>query len=107
MVTATPTSPHRRLPAAAFPTLTAALDAVATADTGVNLYGLRGELLQAIPYAALRTRALALASRLLAEGLEPGDRVGLAAETSAEFIERFFACQYAGLVPAPLMPGTR
>ena len=35
-------------------------------------------------------------------GLEPGDRVALAAESDADFLIAFFACQYAGLVPAPL-----
>ncbi len=102
MVIATPTSPDRRLPVADLPTLTAALDAAAEGDTGVNIYGLRGELVQAVPYTELRVRARVLAARLLAAGLQPGDRVGLVAETSRAFIETFFACQYAGLVPAPL-----
>ena len=31
-----------------------------------------------------------------------GDRVALVAETRAEFVILFFACQYAGLVPVPL-----
>ena len=84
------------------PTLAAALDAAAQADTGVNLYGLRGELVQAVPYARLREAALDRAGRMQACGLQPGDRVGLVAETSAEFIESFFACQYAGLTPAPM-----
>jgi fatty-acyl-CoA synthase len=79
-----------------------ALEFAAQGPTGVNLYGLRGELNAALPYAELRDRARALAARLLAAGLEPGDRVGLAAETDADFVTAFFACQYARLTPAPL-----
>ncbi len=101
-MTPTPTSPDRRLPSADLCTLAAALDAAAGLDTGVNLYGSRGELVEALSYADLRDRALARAGRLQACGLEPGDRVGLVAETSLSFIESFLACQYAGLVPAPL-----
>jgi fatty-acyl-CoA synthase len=101
-VIATPTSPDRHIRLADFSTLTEALDFAATGATGLNLYSLRGELLQALPYAELRERARALAGRLLAAGLAPGDRVGLIAETDAEFICAFFACQYAGLIPAPL-----
>jgi fatty-acyl-CoA synthase len=101
-VIATPTAPDRHIRLADFPTLTQALDFAATGPTGVNLYSLRGELLEAMPYAELRERARALAGRLLAGGLAPGDRVALIAETDAEFICAFFACQYAGLTPAPL-----
>ena len=101
-MTPTPTSSERRLFGLDLATLTDALDAAATQTTGVNLYGLRGELIQAIPYAGLRRRALDLAGRLQAAGLQHGDRIGLVAETSAEFIVSFFACQYAGLVPAPM-----
>ena len=98
----TPTSPSRTVRFADFPTLTAALDFAATGETGVNLYSLRGELIEALPYATLREQALGLAERLLATGAEPGDSVGLIADTEADFVRAFFACQYAGLVPAPL-----
>lgn len=102
MISPTPTGEHRAVRHSDFPTLVAALDFAARGETGVTLYGGRGECLLALPYAELRRQALALAARLLAAGLKPGDRVGLAAETDAEFIRAFFACQYAGLVPAPL-----
>lgn len=102
MISPTPTAADRLVRHADFPTLVAALDFAAQGQTGVTLYGGRGELLAAIPYADLRRQALALAGRLLAAGLNPRDRVGLAAETDADFIRTFFACQYAGLVPAPL-----
>ena len=98
----TPTSPSRTIRFADFPTLTAALDFAATGETGVNLYSLRGELVEALPYAKLREQALELAPRLLATGAKPGQSVGLIAETDADFVRAFFACQYAGLVPAPL-----
>ena len=97
----TPTAPDRRLPQPA-PTLTAALDAAARGDTGLNLHGLRGERVEVLPYARLRERALALAGRLRAAGLERGDRLGLAAETDADFVVAFFAGLYAGLIPAPM-----
>jgi fatty-acyl-CoA synthase len=98
----TPTSPSRTVRFADFPTLTAALDFAATGETGVNLYSLRGELVEALPYATLRQQALGLAERLLATGAKPGESVGLIADTEADFVRAFFACQYAGLVPAPL-----
>ena len=98
----TPTGTTRTVRFADFPTLTAALDFAARGETGVNLFSLRGELVEALPYARLREEAMALARRLLAAGARPGDSVGLIAETDADFVRAFFACQYAGLPPAPL-----
>lgn len=98
----TPTVPDRAVRFADFPTLTAALDFAAQGDTGINLYGLRGELAEALPYRDLVTTAKTLAGQLLAAGLEAGDRVGLIAETDGDFVRAFFACQYAGVIPAPL-----
>ena len=99
---ATPTAPDRVQRLADFATLVEALDFAAQGPTGINLYSLRGELVEALPYSALREVARAMASQLLATGLKPGDRVGLAAETDGDFVRAFFACQYAGLVAAPL-----
>ena len=101
-MTLLPTAPDRRFRLGGFATLTEALDFAAEGPTGLNLYGMRGELVTALSYAELREAARALAARLLAAGLEPGDRVGLAADADAEFITAFFACQYARLTPAPL-----
>jgi len=101
-LTPTPTAPDRPFRLGGFATLTEALDFAAGGPTGVNLYGLRGELILALPYAELRERARALAARLLAAGLKPLDRVGLVAETDTDFVVAFFACQYARLTPAPL-----
>jgi fatty-acyl-CoA synthase len=98
----TPTASERTVRFADFPTLTQALDFAATGETGVNLYSLRGELVEAIPYAKLRDDAVVLARRLLATGAKVGDSVALLAETDADFVRAFFACQYAGLLPAPM-----
>jgi fatty-acyl-CoA synthase len=101
-LTATPTAPDRPFHADGFATLTEALDFAAQGPTGINLYGLRGELVEAIPYAELRDRARFMAARFLAAGLKTHDRVGLVAETDADFVTAFFACQYARVTPAPL-----
>ena len=85
-----------------FSTLVAGLDYAAQGVTGLNFFSSRGELVAALPYHELRRRAIDLAGRLVGGGLERGDRVGLVAETSPDFVTMFFACQYAGLVPVPL-----
>ncbi len=97
----TPTAPELKTRPGDFATLREALDHAALGPTGVNLHSPRGELIEVLPYARLRADAQALAGRLLGSGLRPGDRVALAAESSGEFLRAFFACQYAGLVPAP------
>ncbi|MBX3484063.1 fatty acyl-AMP ligase [Phenylobacterium sp.] len=98
----TPTAPERPFRLDGFATLIEALDFAAGGPTGINLYGLRGELSAAMTYGELRARAQAMAARLLAAGLKTHDRVGLVAETDADFVVAFFACQYARLTPAPL-----
>ncbi|PHR63035.1 MAG: acyl-CoA synthetase [Robiginitomaculum sp.] len=99
-----PTSSTSGIPLrlADFDTLGAALDYAATGKTGLNFYSARKGLERALPYAELRELAVDLAGRLLAGGLQPGDRVALVAETDVDFVTVFFACQYAGLLPAPL-----
>ncbi len=98
----TPTQSGQPQRHADFPTLLAALDYAAAGDAGVNLYSLRGDLTEALPYGVLRAQAMELAVRLLAAGATAGDSVGLIAETEGDFVRAFFACQYAGLIPAPL-----
>nr|WP_321986715.1 fatty acyl-AMP ligase [uncultured Lichenicoccus sp.] len=85
-----------------FLTLTDALDYAADGETGLNFYGIRGELAASLPYRSLRAEAMTLGRGLLALGLRPGERVAIIAETHPDFVRVFFACQYAGLVPAPL-----
>jgi fatty-acyl-CoA synthase len=100
-LTPTPTAPGRTVRKADFSTLAEALDHAGDQATGINVHALRGELTEVIGYGALRDQARELAGRMLAAGLEPGDRVMLAAESDGAFLRAFFACQYAGLVPAP------
>jgi fatty-acyl-CoA synthase len=97
-----PTAADRSLRLADFATLIEALNFAATGETGVTLHSMRGEVAEALSYARLRDEAIALAGRLAAAGLTPGERVGLVAETDGDFVRAFFACQYAGLIPAPL-----
>ncbi len=85
-----------------FATLGEALDYAATGDAGLNFYSGKGELLEALPYAQLRQQALQLARRMLGAGLKPGDHIAIIAENEGDFVRTFFACQYAGMVPAPL-----
>jgi fatty-acyl-CoA synthase len=101
-VNVTPTAPQRAIRLADFATLTEALDFAAKGETGLNFHDVRGKLILALPYADLRDQALELARGLLAAGLAPGDRIGLIADTTPEFVRAFFACQYAGLHPAPM-----
>jgi len=98
----TPTEHHLPFRAADFPTLSEALDYAAEGNTGANFYSGRGELYAVLPYSQLRTQARVLARRLLGLGLEKGDRVIVVAETDPDFLNLFFACQYAGLVPVPV-----
>lgn len=98
----TPTAPHRTIRHGDFATLTEALDFAAAGETGLNFHELRGKLVLALPYSDLRAQALELGRGLLAAGLVPGDRVGLIADTTPDFVRAFFACQYAGLIPAPM-----
>jgi fatty-acyl-CoA synthase len=101
-LTPTPTAPDRAARLGDFATIAEALDYAALQPTGINIHSLRGELAEVLPYSKLRDQARALAGRLLASGLEPGDRVALAADSDGDFLRAFFACQYAALVPAPL-----
>ncbi len=97
----TPTASGRAVRPGDFANLVEALDYAARQRTGINILGPRGELAEVMPYGRLREEAVALAGRMLAAGLAPGDRVALAAESDGDFLRAFFACQYAGLAPAP------
>lgn len=97
-------SHHPELPTryADFASIAEALDYAAQGPTGLNFYSGKGVLVEALPYRQLREQAIDIARHLLGAGLEPGDRVGLIAESDGDFARAFFACQYAGLVPAPM-----
>ena len=84
-----------------FRTVPEALDYAARGENGFNFYTLRGELSVSLPFSTLRSQALALA-RKLAGRFERGARLAIVAETGPEFMIVFFACQYAGILPAPM-----
>ncbi len=85
-----------------FETLAEALDYAAEGESGMNFYDRRGALDTTLSYADLRKGALRIGARLAGLGLRRGARVAVVAETRPEFVEFFFACQYAGLVPVPI-----
>ncbi|PQA88356.1 fatty acyl-AMP ligase [Hyphococcus luteus] len=96
-------SQNASLPAKAsgFSTICDALDYAAQGDTGYTFFNLRGDVSAALPFSGLRESALALAAKL-AGNFERGARLAVIAETSPDFLVTFYACQYAGLVPAPM-----
>ncbi|HEX4504506.1 MAG TPA: fatty acyl-AMP ligase [Alphaproteobacteria bacterium] len=93
---------ERKFRAADFLTLPEALDYAAAGPAGAQFYSARGDLLEAVTYLDLSEQARSLGRRMLSAGLAEGDRVALIAETDANFLRAFFACQYAGLVAVPM-----
>ena len=98
-LTPTPTLNTLTQQLAGFDTLTSALEYAAEGITGYNFYDAKGNLRSILPYSVLRQNARILAQRLFGFGLPRGSRVAIIADTSPEFVELFFACRYAGLVP--------
>ena len=95
----TPTNNSQTQRLADFDTLTEALEYAAGGTTGYNFYDAKGNLRSVLSYRELREKARVSARRLLGLGLTNGDRIALVADTTPEFVELFFACRYAGLVP--------
>ena len=85
-----------------FATFGDALDYAAQGQRGLNFHDPRGHLVRPYPFAELRDDAQAMARRLLAHGLKPGDRLALIAETGPEFAAAFCGAVYAGIWPVPL-----
>jgi len=85
-----------------FATVGEALDYAAAGTRGLNFHDPRGRLIRPYPYSELKADALEAAYRLVAAGLQPGDRIALVAETGAEFAALFFGTIYAGAWPVPL-----
>jgi fatty-acyl-CoA synthase len=85
-----------------FATVGEALDYAAQGTRGLNFHDARGKLARPYPYRELRDDALAMARRLMAAGVRPGDRLALVAETCPEFAALFFGCIYAAALPVPL-----
>ena len=101
MTNPTPTARGIAVRQGNFETLVEALDYAATCDTGYNYFSGKGELVAALPYSELRERAIETAKRLVPFA-KRGARIGICAVSTPEFAVLFYACQYAGLVPAPL-----
>ncbi|KAB2852870.1 MAG: AMP-binding protein, partial [Sphingopyxis terrae] len=85
-----------------FATVGEALDYAAAGTRGLNFHDPRGRLIRPYPYSELKADALEAAYRLVAAGVQPGDRIALVAETGAEFAALFFGTIYAGAWPVPL-----
>ncbi|WP_309623061.1 fatty acyl-AMP ligase [Novosphingobium sp.] len=85
-----------------FATFGEALDYAATGQRGMNFHDPRGTLTRVYPFSELREDALAMARRLIAYGIQKGDRVALIAETGPDFAALFCGCIYAGAWPVPL-----
>jgi fatty-acyl-CoA synthase len=99
---ATPTFDQLAARRADFGTLGEALDYAARGLKGFNFHDARADLVRAYPFAELAADARRQALRLIADGVQPGDRVALIAETGADFAAAFFAAIYAGALPVPL-----
>ena len=85
-----------------FDTFVDAVDYASKGVNGLNYYSARGEILEQLTFVDMRARSEKLAGRLLAMGLERGDRVAILAETNSDFAVAFIGALYAGLIPAPL-----
>lgn len=85
-----------------FSSIVEALDYASQGQTGLSFFSSTGQLVQTLRYRDLRTKAIAMSGKLRALGLETGDTVAIIGETCPEFLEIFYGCQYAGLLPCPL-----
>ena len=85
-----------------FDTMPEALDYAAQGLRGLNFHDARGNLVRPYPFSEVRADAIEAAYRLIARGLQPGDRVALIAETAPEFVALFFGALYARIWPVPL-----
>jgi len=97
----TPTKRAQAVVLSEFKTLTEGLDYAAKSGTGYNYFTGKGDLKATLTYAEIRARATDLAMRLV-DFAEKDARIGIAAVSTAEFAVLFYACQYAGIIPAPV-----
>ncbi|CAM3789384.1 fatty acyl-AMP ligase [Litorimonas haliclonae] len=97
----TPTDRGQPIRHSDFATLCDGLDYAAQGKTGLNYFDGKAKLKTVLTYRELRERSIDLAYRLV-KFAPKNSRIGLAAVSTPEFAVLFFACQYAGLVPAPL-----
>ena len=84
-----------------FETLCESLDYAAKGKTGLNYFDGKARLKDTIFYAKLQAKAKDMAKRLVLFA-EKDARIGIAAVSTPDFAIMFFACQYAGLVAAPV-----
>ncbi|MXS86196.1 fatty acyl-AMP ligase [Nitrosomonas sp. HPC101] len=99
VVSATPTINLLSQRRADFTTLVESLEYAAHGETGYNFYDAKGNLKSVLAYKELCANSKTIARRLSGLGLARNSRVALIADTTPEFIELFFACRFAGLVP--------
>lgn len=99
VVSATPTINLLSQRRANFTTLVESLEYAAQGETGHNFYDAKGNLKSVLTYKDLCANAKIIARRLSGLGLARNSRVALIADTTPEFVELFFACRFAGLVP--------
>ena len=85
-----------------FSTLIEGLEYAARGNESYSFYSGRGALSHVLTFADLQSKSRTTARKLMNVGLNRGDRVGIVAETGADFMIVFFACQYAGLIPCPM-----
>ena len=71
----------------------------------VHLYAEGGE--EELSYAAIRRGAARCASRLAAQGLQPGQAVAIMLPTGRDYLFSFFGILMAGGIPVPLYPPAR
>ena len=84
-----------------FDTLCEALDYAAKGKTGLNYFDGKARLKETLSYSELQAKAKDMAKRLVLFA-EKDSRIGIAAVSTSDFAIMFFACQYAGLVAAPV-----
>lgn len=94
-----PTLPRRT---GDFPTMIAALEYAAKGQRGFNFYDARGDLTEVLTFQNLMIGSQEIGRKISASSIDRGDRVALIAETSSDFLNFFFGCQYAGALPTPL-----
>lgn len=63
-----------------------------------------GKVESTLTYQNLKTRLKEVACRLLAEGIQPGDRAVLVYPPSLDYMVAFLACLQAGIVAVPVFP---
>ena len=79
-------------------TIPALLDALEGSSKGLIFVNRREEETP-LPWSTLRNEAQLVAGALIAQGVEPGERVGLVYRTEPDFFRAFFGCCTRALCP--------